>query len=788
MHKGTVQLNGYPPWWPCTTTRYPRTLGHHFPHAIILCAILIPLAVILIAALPASEMGKWVAAAIAATMTVLIATQWHAPRTTRRPGAHTRDPLAHLDEALGKAGLAIVSVDGRGRIRRFGIGAQALFGYTAAEMLGQPLAALLSEAFPDEHRHGRLPTDSLGAVAGSKGSMIALVTHKSGARLLIESQSAWYGHECILLFRDVSERQRTHDQLRLSAKVFENSLEGIVITAAEGQILSVNQTFTELTGWRLEEIIGRPVWELSRRPYEPQLYSQLLATLRATGRWEGEIWEERRNGEILAARVKIRALNDEHGAITNYIVSFADITAAKFSEEKLRYLTHHDPLTALPNRLAFQERLQLDMHAAREKGRMLAVLFLDLDRFKLVNDSLEHAVGDELLKSVGKRLRHAMRSDDVVARLGGDEFAVISTGLLGENDAVIVARKLLEALSEPFRVANHELHISASVGASLYPTDGNDVQTLMKNADTALFRAKEAGRNTYRFYQSTMNAASFEQLVLVNSMRRAVEREEFEVYYQPKLDLHTAALIGVEALVRWNNPDLGLVLPGQFIPLAEETGLIVPIGERVLELACRQHSEWLRGGLPPISIAVNLSPRQFQRSDLAARIEHILRKNGMEPRYLELELTESGMMADTEISGETLRRLNAIGVTVTIDDFGTGYSSLGYLKRFPIRILKIDRSFIAEITRDPDSAAIVQAIIAMAHSMNLKTVAEGVETIEQLEQLRRLDCDELQGYLFSSPLPAARLTKLLKRSQEYARTADAKSLRAVLNAAVDWAN
>jgi diguanylate cyclase (GGDEF)-like protein/PAS domain S-box-containing protein len=728
-------------------------------------AALAALALLAIAALPAGDLRPWFAALIAAAATGLYLVPLRREWAKTGWGLSARQPLAAVEAALEEYGLALIGLDAGGRISYFGAGAESLFGYRREEVLGRPLSVLLPEAFLNERRRGRLPIESLSASPNAGGGGIVLGRHKDGRRLVLEAQLVWHGRRASLLLRDATERERTREQLRLSAKVFENALEGIVITAAGGEILSVNQTFSDITGWRLEEIIGRPVWELGRRPHEAAFYEGILAALTAHGCWEGELWDRRRDGAVLALRVKIRALADEQGRTVNYLASFTDITAAKFAEERLRHLTHHDPLTGLPNRLAFQERLQLAMQEARTQGRLLAVLFLDLDRFKLVNDSIGHEAGDELLKAVGERLRHALRSDDIVARLGGDEFAVITTGLLGEEDAVVVARKLLEALSDPFPVAGHELRVAASIGISLYPNDGADAQALMKNADTALFRAKEAGRNTYRLFQPAMNATSFEQLVLENNLRRAIERQEFELYYQPKLDFRRAAIVGVEALLRWNHPELGLVSPAQFIPLAEETGLIVPIGEWVIEQACRQHGEWRRAGLGPIAIAVNLSPRQLQQPDLAARIERILHATGMPPEYLELELTESGVMQDAEASGETLRRLRALGVSVTIDDFGTGYSSLGYLKRFPIGTLKIDRSFIAAATTDADSAAIVEAIIAMARSMRLKTIAEGVETLEQLEQLRRLDCDEMQGYLFSPPLPAARATELLRQWQ-----------------------
>jgi diguanylate cyclase (GGDEF)-like protein/PAS domain S-box-containing protein len=667
---------------------------------------------------------------------------------------------------IGKiADYAIISTDTHGRIRLFNRGAERLFGHTSAEVLGQPIGHLLLDDFLQSGRRG-LHAASAPLPARPR---IVLATHRNGTPFPLEISVAKHasgdGVGYTLLARDVSEHLRTEEQLRLSAKVFESSIEAILITDAHGRILSANKTFATLTGYGVEEVIGRAPREIASLPHEPAFYDQLVETLQASGQWEGEVWDRRKSGEVLTTRAKIRTIRNERGKITNYIVTFTDVTAVKLSEERLQHLTHHDELTGLPNRMAFQERLRLAMGDARDNQQLLAVLFINLDRFKIINDSLQHTVGDQLLIAVAGRLRECVRTDDMVARLGGDEFAIVLTNLMAEQDAAFVARKILDTVARPFALGGHELRITASIGISLYPTDGEDTQALMKNADSAMFRAKEHGRNGFQLYTAAMNASSFEQLVLENSLRQAIERGQLEVHYQPKLDFQSGAIRGLEALLRWNHPELGMVSPAQFIPLAEETGLIHAIGEWVLEQTCRQHGRWIEDGLRPIAIAVNLSPRQFQQKNLADTVAHVLRTTGMDPHYLELELTESGVMKDPEFSTETLHRLRAMGVTVSIDDFGTGYSSLSHLKRFPISTLKIDRSFVRDVISDPDSAAIIHAIVAMARTMNLRTVAEGVETVEQLDYLNSLKCDEMQGYLFSPPLSVAQITALLQRWQ-----------------------
>lgn len=430
--------------------------------------------------------------------------------------------------------------------------------------------------------------------------------------------------------------------------------------------------------------------------------------------------------------------------------------------EALRREATRDPLTGLPNRLLFGDRLTHNLCHAKRRDEQLAVMFLDLDSFKLINDTLGHSIGDDLLKMVAERLTTALRDVDTIARMGGDEFTVIMTGLSGVEDAASIARRALQAFSTPFQLGSHELYVTPSIGISLFPSDGLDAETLVRNADAAMYRAKEEGRNNYQIYTEALNAAAVERVTLERNLRRALERNEFVLYYQPRLSIKTRQVLGVEALVRWRHPELGLIPPAQFIPLAEDTGLIVPISEWVLQTACRQNKAWQDAGLLSVDVAVNISPRQFHQDDLRSTVESALFTSGLESQYLGLELTETTLMQNPETAAEILRELKDMGVKLAIDDFGTGYSSLSHLKKFPIDSVKIDQSFVREITISPDDAAIAGAVVAMAHSMNLRVTAEGVETLEQLEFLKSLNCDEMQGYFIGRPMPAEDVEVLLR--------------------------
>ena len=461
--------------------------------------------------------------------------------------------------------------------------------------------------------------------------------------------------------------------------------------------------------------------------------------------------------------MSINVILDASGQIKNYVAVFSDISQRKASEAQLVYMASHDVLTGLPNRSLLQERIAQALLRAHRDLCGVALLFIDLDRFKIINDTMGHHAGDVLLQEVATRLGACLRETDTIARQGGDEFVVLIENDTDEQYLGTMARKILSVLQTPFNLQGQEIFISASIGISAYPQDGSDVGTLLKNADVAMYRAKDLGKNTFQFYSAESNVHSLERLALENSMRRALERNEFKLHYQPKVDLHTDRIVGVEALLRWEHPELGLVSPIQFISLAEETGLIIPIGAWVLAEACRQNQAWQQAGLPPVRIAVNLSARQFGSEGLSDVVAEALKTSGMSARSLELEITESMIMQHTSRASEILQGFREMGAHVSIDDFGTGYSSLGYLKHFPIDTLKIDRSFVRDVPHDADDAAITQAIIAMAHSLKLQVVAEGVESRAQLDFLRTQGCDQIQGYIFSRPVPAEAFAVLLAR-------------------------
>jgi diguanylate cyclase (GGDEF)-like protein/PAS domain S-box-containing protein len=456
-------------------------------------------------------------------------------------------------------------------------------------------------------------------------------------------------------------------------------------------------------------------------------------------------------------------------AVTGFILNCRDVTERKRAEEIVRHLAYHDALTDLPNRTLFKDRLTQALAQARRKERTVAVLFLDLDHFKVVNDTVGHGEGDRLLRRVAERLTGRLRDGDTVARVGGDEFALVLSEITQVEDAAEIAERILRDFRRPWVLQGQEFLVTTSIGIALYPGDGDDAETLLRNADTAMYRAKESGRDSYQLYTAAMNARIVERLALENNLRRGLERGEFIVYYQPQVDIRSGQVVGVEALVRWQHPKQGLVLPAEFIPVAEETGLIVPLGEWVLRTACVQNKAWQQDGLPPVRVAVNLSARQFQQRGLTDTVAQVLRETGLSPRLLQLEITEGIAVQDVDFTIATLRRLRAMGIQIAIDDFGTGYSSLSYLKRFPIDAVKIDRSFVRDLTVNPNDAAIATTIITMAHNLKLSVIAEGVETEEQLAFLDQQQCDEMQGFLFSKPKPAQELKNILAQGRRQSR-------------------
>ena len=638
-----------------------------------------------------------------------------------------------------------------------------MFGYAEGELAGESVIAL----FPtpedcDEALRVSVPVLAGGAEFNDErqfrrrdGSLFWCMT--SGRALDPERPD----EGAIWVFADVSERRQAEEKLRLSATVLEHIADGVMVIDVHGRIVAVNPAYTQITGYTEIEAVGREsgltrASLASSAGHEPAFYDSLWRDLAETGFWRGEIWSTRKNGEGYLEWLTVSAVRDDDDTVSHYVCVFSDITKLKESQDKLDHLAHHDPLTGLPNRLLFHDRLQHAMACAARASRQLAVIFIDLDRFKNVNDTLGHHVGDELLKQVATSLSGCLRDGDTLARLGGDEFIVLLEDVDGERGARMVAEKLMHLFEQPALVSEYELFVTGSVGISLFPQDGTDLNVLIRNADIAMYQAKARGRNGYAFYAPSMDGEGVERLRLEALLRRAIEKNEIWLAYQPQVEIDSGRLIGVEALVRWNSAELGPVGPDRFIPLAEDIGFINQLGGWVLEKACRQMVEWDRAGLSVPKIAVNLSARQFDRGGIAGQVEKVLRETGLPPQRLQLEVTESVIM-NTGDAMQYINDLHAIGVGLAIDDFGTGYSSLAYLKRLPVQTLKIDRSFIKDISTDPNDEAIAIAIIQLGKSMNLAVIAEGVETVEQAAFLLRHGCRRAQGYLYARPLPPEQL-------------------------------
>ncbi len=535
---------------------------------------------------------------------------------------------------------------------------------------------------------------------------------------------------------------------------------GIIIIDPQGIILSVNEIFCAKSGYLPGEIIGRNLCQLETKGFTGIFFRILLRYLQETERWQGEIWIPHKKGSLCRYWVTVSALKDVKGETIQFTVILKQKSGQHFPGRKSSSVSNYDCLTGLPNRLFFHEHLQAVLKT--RKNPDIAVLFLDLDRLKTINDTLGYGIGDLILQLVAKRLVRNVPEGSTVARMGGDEFIILLEKVAGTTDAVNVAQKLLKELATPFNNKGQELFISASIGITLFPTGGSDPENLIKNAETAMDRVKQRGRNRYQVYMPAMNAMALENLKLSTDLRRALERDEFLLHYQPQIDMDTGSVIGIETLLRWQHPDLGLIYPDGFISIAEETGLIIPIGEWVLRAAVSQNKAWQDSGLPRVPIAVNISARQFQQQNLPGTIASILKGNGLRPECLELEITETVTMQDTEYTIETFRRLKEMRIPISIDDFGTGYCSLTYLRKYPFNKLKIDKTFIRDIDNSRHENAILKAIIGLGHSLDLKVIAEGVETSEQMELLHRYGCNGVQGYLFGKPMPAEELARILK--------------------------
>lgn len=583
---------------------------------------------------------------------------------------------------------------------------------------------------------------------------------------------------------DITERKQTEIQLQKLSLAVEQSPAAVVITNLDAAIEYVNPKFTEITGYSLDEVRGQNPRFLQSGDLTTEDYRKLWQTLLAGEEWNGEFHNRRKDGRLFWEHASISPLRDALGRITHYVAVKEDVTTRKLYEQQLEYQATHDELTGLANRNLLKNLLEQALHYAHRSGRLVGVLLLDLDRFKLVNDSLGHSVGDQLLLAVAKRLKTILRETDTVARFGGDEFVILLAGVETVEAVQLVAHNILRQLSTPFRIENREMTVTASLGISLYPADGGDSVSLIRNADVAMYQAKKNG-SCFSFYRPEMNQRLLKALELENALRQALDPSQFRLFYQPKVDLRSGCIVGSEALIRWFHPQRGMISPADFIPLAEETGLIVPIGKWALLEACRQSQAWQAEGLPELSVAVNLSARQFRTGDLLKTVREVLERSGLAPELLELELTESMIMDEPLNAAATMHSLKQLGVGLSLDDFGTGYSSLNYLRRFPVDNLKIDRSFINDVTTDPSGASVVASVIAIAHNLGIAAIAEGVETRDQFRFLADNGCDLMQGFLFSKPLPPEEFADMVRLQRRLSLTGVADEASELLRASAN---
>jgi len=564
----------------------------------------------------------------------------------------------------------------------------------------------------------------------------------------------------------IAERDDLAEKQHLAAKMFESSYAGMVITDPDGNILSVNGAFTRITGYSPEEALGKNPRILASGRHDQEYFRLMWHEILTNDQWVGEIWNRRKNGEIYPEWLLIGAVRDGAGKLTNFMGIFSDISDQKAAEAHIEYLVNHDSLTGLPNRALLRDRTEHAIAAAAREQREVALLYVDIDNFKMINDSLGHAQGDELLKAVADRLRGCIREMDTVSRQGSDEFLVLLTELDDGSNAALAAAKILASLAAPVQLGDTALNLSATIGISLCPGDGKDFDSLLKNADTALRYGKEFERGSYRFFTDTMNQGVRERFFLESRLHGALERREFVLHFQPLVDFQSGRIAGAESLIRWNSAEMGLISPARFIPVAEQTGAIVAIGAWVLGEACRQLAAWRAAGLPIELIAVNLSAVQFTRGQIVDTVRQALADSGLPPACLELEITESILIHDTEQTLATVRSLKALGVRLSLDDFGTGYSSLSYLTRFPVDKLKIDQSFTRELGTSKEAAKIVRTMIGLGRSLGLETIAEGIETAEQKGMLQRWGCTQAQGYYYSRPVPAEEFVRLFDAEGE----------------------
>jgi diguanylate cyclase (GGDEF)-like protein/PAS domain S-box-containing protein len=674
----------------------------------------------------------------------------------------TQDGKALIRAMLDSSMDGILLLDAGGTILALNAAASAILGKDGADLPGQPVWDHLPDAVTAPMRRGAERTLAEGATAEGHYAI--------GARLfdvhMHPVTNAGGERDRVAVFsRDVTQIHRRRQQLRKLETALEQAPVSVMITDAHGAIEYVNRTFVLVSGYSEDEVLGRNPRLLKSGETPASIYREMWSCLSAGATWQGELCNRAKDGGLFWEYATVSPIRDDRGVVSHFMAVKENITQRKEAEQQLVHQATHDTLTGLPNRLLLEDRVHHAIELAKRENRRIGLMFLDLDRFKIVNDSLGHTAGDQLLKVVADRLRHTLRRSDTVARLGGDEFVVVLTHFQNSTELAEVAEKISAALDEPVELSGHKVHVGASIGIALYPDDGDNFNALMKDADTAMYRAKQKGRNTFCFYDSHMNDEALDRLKLEEALRRALVRGEFQLFYQPQVDLQTGRTTGVEALIRWNSPERGQVSPALFIPVAEESNLISMIGWWVLEESCRQIAAWRETGLSGIKVAVNVSGRQFLNHALAECVSDLMHQYGVEPHQLEIELTESTVMAEPERAIEQLNRLREIGIQVSVDDFGTGYSSLSYLKRLPLSTIKVDRSFVRDVNNQSDNAAIVSAILGLADALDMSIVAEGVETEGEEQHLKEAGCIKVQGFRYAKPMPADQLAEWLRRAE-----------------------
>lgn len=651
--------------------------------------------------------------------------------------------------------------DSRGFILETNDAYSRLSGYSKEDLVGMHVSDL------DAQEQSEETAEHIEKIIRT-GSDLFETTHrkKSGEIWHVEISTSFTYSSGGLFFvfsRDITERKRTQQELRLIAEIFENTSEGIVITDPEGVIVNVNNAYCAITGYSAEEMIGAMPSKIKSDRHDKGFYKGMWKSITENGFWVGEIWDRRKSGEVFPKWLSINAIHDENGKLSHYVGTFSDITVLKGIEQELEQMAYHDPLTKLPNRVLFKDRLETEIARCKRYGYQCALLFLDLDQFKLVNDTLGHAVGDELLVNVAHCIQKMVRANDTVARMGGDEFTILLTRLNNTDAAATMAQSVIDELLKPINLMNEEIRVGGSIGVAIYPDDGKDFSTLTRHADAAMYVVKSRGRGHYHFYSEDMERSAQEHLKLKRDLYHAIEQQQFFLVFQPQVDANNGRTVRCEALIRWQHPVWGLVPPDKFIPIAEDGGLILPIGDWVIREVCKQLQLWQANDVEIPAVAINLSARQFRQDGLVERIIAILDEYQVPVELIEFEITETVAMENAE---STMRRLSALaarGFSIAIDDFGAGYSSLSYLKTFQVNKLKLDRSFVRDIPDDGNDAAISSAVIQMANSLGLEVVAEGVETGEQRDFLLSQGCRIMQGYLFSKPLSADDYTEHFTR-------------------------